>query len=168
MKKIPLTQGQFALVDDADFNWLSRHKWYANWNGHTQSFYAERNRKQMNTKWRSISMAREILGLKFGDKRQADHINHDTLNNQRSNLRICSCAENLRNQRKSKNNSSGFRGVYWNKARNKWRSQISYNGKSIYLGYFMSLVEAAKCYDRAAIKHHREFANLNFPKNCNN
>ena len=168
MRKIPLTQNQFALVDDADFDWLSKYKWYARWAECTKSFYAVRNGKRTENKRQFIYMAREILGLKFGDKRQADHKNHDTLDNRRSNLRVCSKAENLKNQGKRKDNSSGFRGVHWHKRDRKWQTQIRCNGRKIYLGNFTSLIEAAKCYDKAAKLHHGEFAVLNFPKNCNN
>ena len=81
IKKIPLTQDQFAIVDNKDFEWLNQYKWFARWEPHTQGFYAVRHSKTINGKRYMISMAREILGLKCGDKRQVDHINHNTLNN---------------------------------------------------------------------------------------
>ncbi len=113
MKRIELTQGQFALVDNADYDWLNRFKWSADWNNHTKSFYAARNSRTKNGKICSVSMAREILGLKCGDKFQADHKNHDTLDNRRANLRIVTSQQNHFNRKNSK-------GYYWNKHAKKY------------------------------------------------
>ena len=112
IKKIPLTQGQFAIVDNKDFEWLNQYKWFAIWEPHTQSFYAVRHSKSINGKRYMIYMSREILGLKCGDKRQADHINHQTLYNCRANLRIVTLQQNLWNQK----NPNGYS---WNKRAKK-------------------------------------------------
>ncbi len=77
MKKIPLTQGQVALVDDADYEWLSRWKWCAMWCSSTDSFYAVRHIRLPNGKWTTLRMHRAILGLKRGDSRQVDRIQLD-------------------------------------------------------------------------------------------
>lgn len=90
MKRIPLTQGQFAIVDNKNYKWLLQYKWCAIWCEKTKSFYAVRGSNRVNGKQYTISMAREILGLKKGDNRQADHINHRTLDNREINLRIVS------------------------------------------------------------------------------
>lgn len=161
VKRIPLTQGQFTIVNDKDYEWLSRHKWLAVWNKSTQSFYAARYSKRVNGRQNYISMAREILGLFRGDKRQADHIDHITLNNQQTNLRICTAIENKRNSLPYKNCSSKYKGVH-KLANNKWQAYIRINHKKRHLGLFDNEFDAAKQYDRIAKKHFGEFAFLNF------
>jgi len=160
MKTIPLTQGKVALVDDADYEWLSKHKWYAYKS--RNNFYAARN-VYKNGKWiRLIHMHRAILNLKPGDKRQCDHQKHNGLDNRRDMIRICTNTQNQYNQSPQKNCSSTFKGVTWEKNANKWRARIQVSGKDISLGYFHIEAEAAKAYDKAAIKHYGEFAWLNF------
>lgn len=160
MKQIKLTQGQFALVDDTDYDWLSQWKWYAaNWRGH---FYAIRKSFSEDGKQYSIYMSRQILGLEKGDLRQADHQNHNTLNNRRANLRICTHRENMRNRKSARNSSSHFKGVCWCKKEKKWQAQMGVNGTSKYLGQFNNSKSAALAYDRAAANEFGEFACLNF------
>lgn len=160
MKTINLTQGQVALVDDADYNWLNQWKWCA-LKHHSGSFYAVRS-SLLNNKHHLIPMARQILGLKYGDKRQADHIDHNPLDNCRNNLRICTRRENQRNQKPQKNVSSEFKGVSWNRGVKKWQSYIKINGKKKHLGYWIIEELAALAYDMVAIREHGEFACLNF------
>lgn len=154
MKTIPLTRGKIALVDDLDFEELSKYKWHAVWDGY--NWYAAHGHK-------CIKMHRVILGLKSGDGKLTDHKNSNSLDNRRCNLRFCTNAENLRNSNKYKGNTSGFKGVSWHKLIRKWLSRLCYNYKIIHLGYFDSKIEAAYAYDRAAIKYFGEFAKLNFP-----
>lgn len=158
MKQIPLTQGQFALVDDEDFEYLNKHKWYADKKTHT--YYANTH-LYINKKDTVISMHRMILGL-TDPKTQGDHKDKNGLNNQKYNLRICSCAQNQRNKRVKKGGSSKYRGVYWNKKGKIWQAGIKMDGKSIYIGNFADEIEAAKAYDKAAKFYHGEFASLNF------
>jgi outer membrane usher protein FimD/PapC len=91
-----------------------------------------------------------------------DHKNHDTLNNRRGNLRKANSSQQKWNQGKRKNNTSGYKGVCWNKEKSKYQVQIGVNGKQIRLGYFTSAKKAARAYDKAARKYHGEFAVLNF------
>jgi len=163
MKKIPLTQGQFALVDDEGFEELSKFKWYVRkFNGR---YCAARSSGKIDGKYSALLMHREILGLKPGDGLVGDHINHNTLDNRRNNLRVCTQTQNLRNRTSRKGSSSKFLGVNWDKTNKKWRAQIKSSGKSVYLGCFDSELKAAKTYDEAAFEHYGEFANLNLP-NC--
>lgn len=90
-----------------------------------------------------------------------DHINRNTSDNRWCNLRPCNAAENSFNQGFHKNNTSGIKGVHWNKRNKKWFARISYNKKRIFLGSFDCKVDAAKAYNVAAIEHHGEFAYLN-------
>lgn len=154
MKTILLTRGKVALVDDSDFEELSKYKWHAVWDGY--NWYAAYGHK-------CIKMHRVILGLKSGDGKLTDHKNSNSLDNCRENLRICTNAENLRNSKKHKDNISEFKGVSWHKRIRKWLARIVFNYKIIHLGYFNSAIEAAKAYDQAAKKYFGEFAKLNFP-----
>jgi len=108
-------------------------------------------------------MSRQILGLTPGDPRQADHRNHDTLDNRRENLRVATRSENCRNRMRRVDNRSGFKGVSWNRERGQWRAQIWTGSTNKLLGTFADPVSAAKAYDEAACERHGEFALLNFP-----
>lgn len=147
MKRIPLTQGQFAIVDDEDFDYLNQWKWYAKWNKSIQSFYAVRSTWE-NSKAGKIFMSREILGLNKGDKRQADHKDHVTLDNRRSNLRIVTRSQNQWNRKYTK-------GYYWNKTAKKYEARIRLNYKRIYLGLFQTTKEAHKAYLQAQKQYHK-------------
>lgn len=89
-----------------------------------------------------------------------DHIDQDTLNNRIENLRPASQSENLCNRGKNVTNTSGYKGVYFEKSKNKWRAEIAKDGKKHRLGLFESAADAADAYQRAAKKLHGEFAFL--------
>jgi hypothetical protein len=95
-----------------------------------------------------------------------DHKNRDTLDNRKSNLRICSHQLNHGNRTKQSNNSSGYKGVLWHKQRSKWWARIQIKGKQISLGCYRDKDDAARAYDYAALKYFGEFArfNLGMPK----
>lgn len=165
MRKIPLTQNQYALVDDEDYEYLNRWKWCAHWNPKTNSFYAVRNEVVAKGKSKTIRMHRAIMQEPVG--KVVDHDNHNTLDNRKENLRICDQADNMHNFRKPLNNTSGYKGVTINRQKSKNRvrkyitAQIGVNGKVLRLGYFKTLQDAAKAYNEAAIKYFGEFALLN-------
>ena len=153
MKKIKLTQGKFALVDDVDYKWLNQWKWcamysYGNW-------YAMRGKRPQ------IFMHRLILNTPFG--MDTDHINHNTLDNKHCNIRVCTHQQNSFNG-KPRKGTSKYKGVSWFKRDKKWRAYIVLNNKQIHLGYFISEIEAARTYDKAAIKHFGVYAFLNHPE----
>ncbi len=153
MKRISLTQGKFAIVDDEDFEKLSKYRWYAYKVGNT--FYAGRNfNKRPNQ--RRISMHRFIM--KTPDGMDTDHRNMNGLNNQKHNLRICTKTQNNQHRKPDKNSSSKYKGVCWQRNSKKWQAHC----KRIYLGLFSNEIEAAKVYDKAAQRLYGEFAYLNF------
>jgi len=152
-KEIQLTQGKVAIVDDEDFNFINQWHWNARQiNGH---WYAKRGEAG-----KTIFMHRIIMNAPKG--LEVDHIDGDGLNNLRENLRVCTHAENLRNQRLPRHNKSGYKGVlpYIN---GKVRALIQLNGEKIFLGIFDNAEEAAHAYDAKAIELYGEFARLNFP-----
>jgi len=158
-KEIKLTQGQVALVDDEDFERLNAFKWHSQWNPHTQSFYAVRNSPKAGGKQLTVRMHREIMGAK--SNKQVDHENHNTLDNRKENLRVCTREQNARNGRSRRNNTSGFKGVSWDKRALKWLAHVGAHGKAKHLGYFANPIEAAVAYDAAAVLVHGEFAMTN-------
>jgi AP2 domain len=159
MKMIPLTQGQVALVDDADFEWLSAFKWHA----HKRpggTFYALRNVPSLRGGRTTLRMHRAILsGIP-----EVDHVNRNSLDNQRYNLRPATHSQNLANRGCQIDNTSGFKGVSWHKGSSKWHARIIVNQLCQYLGTFSEIEAAARAYDAAARENFGEFACLNFPE----
>ena len=156
-KEIQLTQGKVAVVDDDLFNYLNQFKWFANnING---KFYVVRNITVSKNKKNVIYMHRFIMKPNKG--MVIDHLDGNTLNNQKNNLRICTHTENMRNSKISINNKSGYKGVSYQENRNNYRAQIKFNNKTINIGDFIDPIDAAKAYNAAALKYHGEFAHLN-------
>ncbi|MFA5444853.1 MAG: HNH endonuclease [Bacteroidales bacterium] len=152
MKKIPLTQGRFTIVDDDDFVLVNQFKWCFNSTG-----YAKRKFNKS-----IVLLHRFLLGLTSADKVKVDHKNSDGLDNRRSNLRICNDSQNQMNRKISKRSKSGFKGVMWKKEKRKWYAQIRVNGHYHFLGYFDDKTIAAESYNQAAIKYFGDFAQLNY------
>lgn len=157
-KLIPLTKGYFAIVDDDDYEKLNCHKWYAKSISNSRIVYASRDIGSIHE-----MMHRVIMGNPEGVS--IDHINGDSLDNRKSNLRMCTHKQNLSNHKISSKNTSGYMGVRWSKHARKWSATIKHNYKTIHLGYFFDIIDAAKARDAAALKYHGEFASLNFPDN---
>lgn len=154
MKKIPLSQGQFAIVDDWNYEWLSRYKWYAKKDKYT--YYAVRNSNTKNNKL--IFMHREII--KTPPNKQTDHRNGNGIDNREENIRICTGSQNNQNCHRVWGKSK-FKGVSWYKRYKKWLASIGFNGKAINCGYYDSEIEAAKAYNTKAKELFGEFARLN-------
>jgi len=167
MKLIPLTQGFFAQVDDADFEWLSQWKWYTKFNG--KSVYAARNFTEESGKRSTLRMHRVIMGV-TDPKIFIDHWKGNGLNNQRVNLRQCTRSQNGMNRDGNPNSSSRFKGVYWIESIGRWQASIKEKGRLKYLGCFDNEEDAARKYNYEANIHHGEFAKYNdviplFPDN---
>ena len=156
-KKIPLTQGKFAIVDDEDYGELSKHKWCVDKTPYT--YYAIRRVKRRG-KCTTIRMHRFILNAKPGE--DVDHRDSNGLKNTRDNLRICTRSQNVQNQRPRKDGSSRYKGVRWHKTAKKWQAQIVSNHKERHLGLFDNEIQAAQAYDIAAKELFGEFAYTNF------
>lgn len=153
MKKIPLTQGKFAIVDDEDFEFLSQWKWWTLKSGNT--FYAIRRSKNA-----TILMHRVIIGAK--PKKTVDHVNGNGLDNRKENIREVSNSENAMNRTLNSNNSSGTTGVSFHKKSKKFRATITVNKKSIHLGTFSSIEEAVIARKSAENKYFCNFTRQNY------
>lgn len=159
VKEIKLTKGMVAIVDDDDYERLSKFGWFYHKNGYAmRSYKIDGNSKKSR-------MHREVLMAPKG--KDVDHINGNKLDNRKSNLRIATRSQNNANSKLSSHNNSGYRGVGWMPARNKWRARIQINGKGIHLGLFETIEEAALAYNAAARKYFGEFAKLNVIKEEN-
>lgn len=156
MKSILMGNGMSVLVDDGDFEELSKWNWTAHFHRSGGGWYSERNAGNNKT----ILMHRQIMKVIKG--MIVDHKDRNGLNNQRSNLRIATRSQNNANRRASINSrTSKFLGVAYEKDRKKWTARIRKDWKGYRLGSFDTEVEAARAYNAAATIFHGEFANLN-------
>lgn len=155
MKKIELTNGKVALVDDQDFELLSGSVWHRIKRSSGLE-YAERGSPTIIGGNDYHLMHRIILCAP--PNMMVDHVDGNGLNNQRSNIRLATCSQNHSNRRFS-GNASGFKGVV--PFGNKWRAMIKKDRKSRHIGLFDDAVSAAKAYDEMAIKLFGEFARTN-------
>jgi len=157
-----MAQPQYAKVDPANYKRLRGHEWLSKKG--KNSFYARRRVPTgKGGKETLVYMHQEVI--KVPDGMVVDHINHDGMDNREANLRAATRAQNIRNRKKFSNSSSSkYKGVSWRKKTRKWEVLITFERKRIFLGCFRSEIDAAKAYDRAAIKYHGEFASLNFPQ----
>ena len=164
IRKIELSQGYYALVDASDYEELNKYKWSAKKCDKNYYVYREKYLGIEKGKQKSlpIYMHRYLMGLKKGDKRQVDHINHNTLDNRRCNIRIVTLSQNHMNRIKHKGHTSIYKGVHYFPRDNNWRAQIKGANRPIHIGYYKTQKEAAKAYDKEAKKYFGEYAKLNF------
>lgn len=160
MKKIILNHGYECFVDNGDFIRLNKHKWFA-LKKDDGRIYACRGSKKIDKleKRTTIQMHREVTGAKCGIV--VDHKNHNTLDNRKCNLRLCNHAENMRNRKLQKNNTSGFRGIWFDRrCKNRpWIALIRNGSKNqVRIGSFATKEEASEAYKKASLKYHGEFS----------
>lgn len=153
MKKITLTQGEVALVDDVDYEYLMQWKWCLSKQG--RNLYAVRNRKIADGEGsRMVRMHRVIARrLNMDLSAMVDHIDNNGLNNCRSNLRSATQKQNQENRQPKIKSKSGVVGVYWYFRKKKWHAQIRHNYQEIHLGYFDTIEEAAEARRKAEAKY---------------
>lgn len=163
-KEIPLTQGKVALVDDEDFKRVSQYKWHAycpnQWRG-SNKYYAATSTRDACGKNIIIPMHRFLIGANEG--LEVDHINLNTLDNRKSNLRQATRLQNSQNSSMKRTNTSGFKGASYDIRAKRWKSKIGYMGNQISIGYYETPELAARAYDAKAKELFGEFARLNFP-----
>jgi hypothetical protein len=155
MRKIKLTQCKYALVDNEDYDALNKFKWYAKKGVNT--FYAVRS-PYKNGKQTTLKMHRLLINAPRG--LEVDHKDGDGLNNQRSNIRLATRSQNRMNRPKQSRNTSGFKGVSWDKTHNIWRAYITLDSVQKTLGYFKNRQEAYQVYCKASVEYHKEFAHI--------
>src|SRR5687767_7981216 len=129
MKQITLTSGKVAMVDNRKYPYLNQFKWRAMYDRTTGRWYAGRSGGG-----RTILMHREIMDAPL--RTLVDHINGDGLDNRKKNLRLATNAQNAWNRGKTRNNTTGYKGVHRQSGRRKVRARITVNGKPIHLGWF--------------------------------
>jgi hypothetical protein len=151
---VPLTRGFIAQVDVTDLHKVVGFNWFAVVQKNV--VYAVRRVSGVKGKGSKISMHRQIVDAT--DDVYVDHIDSNGLNNKRQNLRYATPQQNSFNRRNAINNTSGFKGVCWNKDCKKWQAGIRINGKRTYLGLFDTAELAHDAYCKQAIAHHGKFA----------
>jgi hypothetical protein len=162
MKEVQLTKGYVAIVDDEDYERVNQFGWHCD--NRNRVFYARRN---FSSARKQIFMHRFIMGTPR--EMAIDHINHNGLDNRKTNLRVCTHSQNSMNQRKCRGNkTSAFKGVYFNRNYKKWYARIKMNHKQIHIGAFEIETDAAIAYDDKAKELFGKFAVLNFPERIEN
>lgn len=150
MKTISVSYTEVAIIDDDDYWWACRVKWFLH-HGYVLT-------KRM-VRGSAVYLHREVMHCPAG--MVVDHINGDKLDNRKANLRITTKKRNCQNRGMSSKNTSGFKGVTLQKPSNKWLAQINIDGRIQHLGSFNNPVSAAARYDEAALKLHGDFAKTN-------
>jgi len=154
-RRIPLTQGKFAIVDAEDYYRLVEFRWHTTTGANT--FYAVASPPGE----KKITMHRMIMDAP--GHLVVDHIDHNGLNNCKTNLRLCTTAQNNHNCSPKKGTSSKYKGVGWNKGKKRWVAMVRFNNKIHFLGHFENEIDAARAYDKKAADLFGEFGHLNFP-----
>ncbi len=159
MIRVPLTRGLFVVIDDADLPLLGDRRWVAMRSD--DRFYAAQRELGRRTDPRHFVLLHRFL-LSAPKGAWVDHINGDSLDCRRTNLRFATPSQNAANGRAHKDGSSRFKGVSLVRKTGKWKAQIRIPTGTRSLGQFESETEAAVVYDQAARQRYGEFARPNF------
>jgi len=154
------SNGYEVIVDAEDYKKVTTHKWFA----YCKNNIVLRVQRSNSTNTSTLAIHRFILNIKT--KKHIDHVNRNVLDNRKYNLREATPSENMMNRAKLKSKSSSYKGVsfYRNSTGPLWTARIQFNKKSVFLGFFKNENDAARAYNIAATKHHKEFAFLNIIK----
>jgi hypothetical protein len=153
--QIPLSKGQFALVDDTDYARLAPYQWFHSGTGYAVAFI------RVDGRFRLTYLHRFLLEV--GDGLQVDHVNCDKFDNRRANLRLASAGQNAHNRKPSSLSRTGLKGVGWHKRKLRYQARIQFQGMRYTLGSFDDPDLAALAYDAAARLLFGDYARLNYP-----
>jgi len=155
--KVEINGGLFALVNDEDCEFLSQWKW------HLSGGYVQRTFRTDNGRVLSAKMHREVLkrsGMDLSGK-IVDHINFNKLDNRRENLRLATSSQSNAHKKPQLNNTSGYKGVSWDKSKGKWKAAYAFRKKDYHIGYFNDVIEAARAYNEIVKVKYNNYAYLN-------
>jgi hypothetical protein len=158
MSEMALVDGRRTLLDADDWESQGKFAWSSRRGSKMDSRYAYR-RVLIDGKRTFVYLHREIMNAPRGT--HVDHINHDTLDNRKINLRVCTVSQNCMNQNRARNAKVPFKGIKKKPRCVSWEAAICVNRKNIYLGCRSTAKEAALLYDEAAEKYFGEFALTN-------
>lgn len=144
------------LIDTEDLERIIKYRWCISWAGSRDYLFIKTN-IFIDNSFKNIKLHRFILNIN-DPLICIDHIDRNPLNNKKSNLRIANRIQNQRNMKVSKKNKSGYKGVSWDKSRNKWTARISFNNHYLYLGRFDTPEDAQEAYKKASLQYHGEFS----------
>ena len=151
-------KGYKVQIDEEDYERVTSLKWNTSLNLNPRNKrYFIHSYKDCTGKLCNILLHRFILGLNRHDGVICDHINGDTLDNRKCNLRKCTSSGNAQNAKISKSNTTGYKGVVFHKRDKKYQASITVHNKKIYLGYYNTAEEAYLAYCNASKKYHGEF-----------
>ena len=162
MQTITLTQEQVAFVDDEDYERVYKFKWYAHWRRDAKTYYARRADYSNDGRRKTVYLHRFIMGLKSGRSPQIDHEDHNGLNCQKHNMRVCTPAQNMLNRRKMKHSQWPYKGIERTSGGGRgghcWRARVRLHGITTTIGYFRTPEQAYAAYCEVVKKLHGEFS----------
>jgi len=149
-----------TIIDDADFENFLKITWNVRKHEIAKGRIYFQGHIWVDGKRKTTTLHRYLMRCTNRDGKYVDHIDGNTLNNSKSNLRVCTNAENCRNQKRKSNNTSGYKGVSYHKLTGKWQAQIRANGKVFYLGVHLTPELAYEVYCKAVPLYHGEFGRI--------
>jgi len=158
MIKILLSKGFIASLDEEDLCKIDKYRWHLHKSSNTN--YAAAG--SITPEGKKVTLMLHRLIMNAPDNLDVDHIDGNGLNNTKTNLRLATRSQNNMN-RVGKSKTSPYKGVCWDKSKQRYMAQIAINNSNKYIGRFTTAIEAALAYDKKAIELHGEFAKLNFP-----